>query len=680
MIEDPSPRPNGRLRRLRWIAVVIGLVLSLIASASIYGGLREELRAKSRDQIDQEVRDIQSQFAIAQSSVLAMAVYFTVERRIPRDDFERFAKKLEHPSALRVLQYIEKIPADQRALFEAKIRREGFSDFHMIDDNQTAASSTSQPAGASSSPPRDFYLPVVYVWPLTGNRDLRGVDLAADPAILRAIRRAADAGTASLTVGHELTQGSGSGDPVVSIFVPVIRGPVRGFDNLTGLAAGAIDLSRLVAASTKRGAPIVALVDITRDRRQPLWARSGYDADAATYRDVKLLDRTWRVYMIPPVSNRPILFASLVFGLGGLFVLLIVALSNQAELQEGTRIMGLQLDEQRADLVRSEATYRNLFYNAATANCELDAQTGRFIRVNDRMCEMTGYSEPELLSLTVSDITYPEDRGKTEAELERLLSGETDGFVIEKRYLSKNGQTFWGLASVRALRDEAGRVHQLTKVIQDITDHKAAEATKDILLRELAHRVRNNMQLVASLANQTARSVHTVTDYQTQLLGRLRALSSAQDALFETNWSAAKLERVVESALAPFRTTDDAEQWDIVMPDVDLTAQEAQTIALAIHELATNAVRFGALSRSTGSIRLHADVLREPAHDPANVLKMTWTESGGPAVSRPERTGFGSIMLEQLLAQQHGGKARIEWLETGLRFEATLPLSDVRPS
>ncbi len=659
-------KPARQLRRLNWLILVVGLTLSAIVAVGVYVALHEELKSKQKEQIDVEVQNIKNQFAVAQSSILAMAVYFNVERKIARSDFEKFAEQLQHPAALRVLQYVEKIPSTERNSLEARIRQEGYSQFHFVHSDGAGK--------LANAPARDFNLPIVYVAPLLGNQRLRGVDLASDPIMLEAIRRAADTGAVTMSRGYRLAE-SGNDSVVVSIFVPVSRSSHSGFDNLLGLAVGVIDVSGLVVTSNDYNVPIVAVTDTTDGKREQLWSSAGISFNNAAYRDIKLIDRNWRVFMVPPKSNRPILSAFLVFGLGSLFILLVVAFSNQVELQAGTRLLGKRLDEQQADLKRSETTYRNLFYNAATANCELDAATGRFTRVNDRMCEMTGYSEAALLTLTFKDVTHPEDRGKTDEDMQRLLDGEIDGFVAEKRYLKRDGGQFWGLVSMRALRDEQGQARQLTKVIQDITDRKTADETKDILVRELAHRVRNNMQLVASLANKTSHSVRTVKDYQAQLLGRLQALSAAQDTLFEANWSSVKLARVVVKVLAAFRTASDKERWDIALPDVNLTAQQAQTIALAIHELATNAVRFGALSTSDGAIRLHAELREDSGHGSERTLEFTWVETGGPRVTKPRRIGFGSVMLERILAQQHGGTAELDWLPTGLRFHASLPLT-----
>jgi PAS domain S-box-containing protein len=665
-MESLSLKPRSRLRWLNWLVLTVGLILSIIASASVYGVFREEINNKTKERLDVEIQYIENKLAIAQSATLAMAVDFIGGRKITRKYFEDFAKTVQNPSAFRVLQYINKVAYSERQAFETTIREEELADFYIVDSDENG--------NLSNSPRRDHYLPIVYVSPYLGNERLRGMDVASNPLMLAAIRRAAETGRAAMTSGYKLLAGRDS-TLVVSIFVPVIRGSDRSFDNLLGLVSGVVDLSNLVAASHDHDAPIVALTDITDGKQQELWSRPGFNLKNAEYRDIGLVDRSWRVFVVPQTSRRPLVFALLVFGLGALAVLLIIAIANQVELQAGARLLGRRLDEQRADLARSDATYRNLFYNDATANCEMDAATARFTRVNDRMCEITGYSEDELLSRSFIDIAHPDDKEKAEEELKRLSAGEIEGFVVEKRYLKNDGEQFWGLVSVRALRDESGKPLQLTTVIHDITDRKTAEETKDVLLRELAHRVRNNLQLVDSLAKQTARSSQTVDDYETQLLGRLRALSAAHDALFDANWVSVNLARVVLKALAPFRTSQNKERWDIVLADVGLTPQQAQTIALAIHELATNAVRFGALAAAQGKVSLHAELAVDADRPGEKILNLTWIESGGPEVTKPKRTGFGSIMLERLLARQHGGTAKIDWPATGLKFQASLPLA-----
>ena len=208
---------------------------------------------------------------------------------------------------------------------------------------------------------------------------------------------------------------------------------------------------------------------------------------------------------------------------------------------------------------------------------------------------------------------------------------------------------------------------------------KAAERARDLLTRELAHRLRNTMQLVSSLAEQTARSSTSAADYRDRLQGRLRALTVAQDALFDTEWGPVRLDTLARRVLAPFHAeTDPAIR--LSADPVTLAAQPAQTIALALHELASNATRHGVLRHPGGRVEVSLALAPAAAAERAPTLELDWQEHGARrARPAPSRRGFGLIVLEQLLARQHGGTSRLAWTPTGLRFEASLPL-DGTPS
>jgi PAS domain S-box-containing protein len=335
------------------------------------------------------------------------------------------------------------------------------------------------------------------------------------------------------------------------------------------------------------------------------------------------------------------------------------------------------VDRQEHDLRQTEATYRALFENAGTANCETNVTTGRLLKVNDRMCEMFGYSREELLTKTLADLTHPDDRPASFDLLESATKGENDTFTLDKRYVRKDGSTFWALKTTRVIRDPSGAPVQSMTVIQDISDRKSGEQARAALLRELAHRVRNTVQLMASLADQTAKSAQDVESYRHNFQNRLRALKAAQDLLFDADWQNVSLDQLAIRTLAPFQG-EHRESIRIKLPAVALPTQHAQTLAIAFHELAANAVQHGALSRPGGRVELEGHI--EPGRAGSggrDMLVMRWTEIGGPAIGRPQRRGFGRVMLERILAAQYSGETQLDWAPSGLTFSTRLPLPDV---
>src|SRR5262249_28168214 len=170
-----------------------------------------------------------------------------------------------------------------------------------------------------------------------------------------------------------------------------------------------------------------------------------------------------------------------------------------------------------------------------------------------------------------------------------------------------------------------GRVIGASKIARDITERRRAQEQQKLLLGEIMHRVKNTLATVQAIASQTLR--RAPADERSAFTARLHALSKAHDLLTSDTWDRASLRAIVSSALAPFQ------RQRVVLdgPDVSLDARKSLHLTLAIHELATNAVKYGALSNGGGQVRLHWQLL-EPRR-----LKFCWTESGGPPVARPRR-------------------------------------------
>jgi PAS domain S-box-containing protein len=357
-----------------------------------------------------------------------------------------------------------------------------------------------------------------------------------------------------------------------------------------------------------------------------------------------------------------------------LAVLLVVAL--RAGFLSGARARQLlrSLSSTTSELNEVRAVHEAFFNSTGSANCILDHDSGRILRVNDAMCSLLGRARDELIGETFEAITSRE-------------TGETpwppnDAIAFDRRFTLKDGGEVWGLVSARPVLDAGGRPKLITMVIVDISARKKDEAIKANLLHELAHRLRNTVQLTQSLADQTGRSARTAKDYATNFRRRLNALSAAQDLLFDAEWRSADLAGLAARILQPFQNPSESggsSQIEIRLPHVELPTQHAQTLAVAFHELAANSLRHGALSESNGHIALAGELAMD---GDAKQLAMTWQETGGPAVRKPRRAGFGLIVLTRLLPSQYGGEARFEWKRSGLvyRCSLTIPPAETAPA
>lgn len=334
--------------------------------------------------------------------------------------------------------------------------------------------------------------------------------------------------------------------------------------------------------------------------------------------------------------------------------------------------LGRELASTATELSKVRLMEEALFNNAGAAICETDYTTGRFLRVNERMGELIGYPPKELVGKTFADITHPDDLALTHAAIAAASDPTAPITQFEKRYVRRDGTPFWALVNTRVVRNAEGEPVAFATIIVDITERKLAEDMKASLLMELAHRVRNTVQLTASLARQTARNARSVKDYELKFQRRLGALKNTHDILFDSDWHSASLRALAQRVLAPFMAAhDDKPIITMEMPPVALPPQHAQTFAIALLELAANSATHGALAHG-GTVAI-TGALED--NDGSTVLNFIWTEHSKSRVQRPRRQGFGSSILFSALPNQFGGTAEARWPKTGLVYQARLPLS-----
>ncbi|WP_414472007.1 PAS domain S-box protein [Microvirga sp. M2] len=321
-----------------------------------------------------------------------------------------------------------------------------------------------------------------------------------------------------------------------------------------------------------------------------------------------------------------------------------------------------------ATLRESEQRLRATYEQAAIGIGEVDAG-GRFIRVNERLCAISGYGRGELLSMTLEDITYPEDRGSELEMFRKQMSGEITNYSIEKRLVHKNGNPVWIGVSASRVDDLEGRPLYGIRVIRDISARKRAEQSQSLLINELNHRVKNTLTTVQSIARQTLHNARSPGQAAEDLESRLLALSRAHDVLTRENWEGARFSDIVAQAIAPYLNRGKG-RFQVTGPETRLTPQQALALAMALQELATNAAKYGSLSNDEGLVAI-AWYLAEAAD--GLHLHLTWRESGGPPVEPPTRRGFGTRLIERSLARELDSTMKIDFLPKGVVFTADIP-------
>jgi PAS domain S-box-containing protein len=238
------------------------------------------------------------------------------------------------------------------------------------------------------------------------------------------------------------------------------------------------------------------------------------------------------------------------------------------------------------------------------------------------------------------------------------------------------GRPRWWDVSVTPILGHDGSVDKLLSVSRDITETKQAEEHQRLLIHELNHRVKNTLATVQSIVGQTLRNAETLDEAQVAFEARLFALSRAHDVLTRENWEGASLRTIVTEAIAPYSNARE-DRLHVTGPDVRLSPRMALALAMALQELTTNAVKYGALSNDAGEIRIQWMLDRTKA---LPCLHLRWEESGGPPVQPPKRRGFGTRLIERSLALDLGGDVRIEFAPTGVVCTVDAPLmSGVAP-
>ncbi len=330
------------------------------------------------------------------------------------------------------------------------------------------------------------------------------------------------------------------------------------------------------------------------------------------------------------------------------------------------------LEQSRLHRLEQEQRLAATYEHAAIGISEI-APDGGFLRVNEAICAITGYSREELLSSKLFRYTHPDDADPDREGFRKQVVGELEFYSVEKRFVRKDGRVIWLSVRSSPVRDANNRLLYLVRVVQDITERKAAEQRQKLLMDELNHRVKNTLATVQSLASQTARGAHTPAAFRERFEGRLIALSKAHDQLTSHHWESADLRELLSGSLAPYAGVG-PERVVLRGEDVVLRPRAVLTLAMAVHELTTNAAKYGALSVPGGRIEIHWQPIRDADDRP--VLRIEWQEQGGPSVVVPEQRSFGSKLIEGSIAAELGGTARLAFEPTGLRCEIVIPLAN----
>lgn len=295
---------------------------------------------------------------------------------------------------------------------------------------------------------------------------------------------------------------------------------------------------------------------------------------------------------------------------------------------------------------------------------DLDLQKSE-LRLDDRMKMLNGVFEGRDLDMEGAfNAIHPDDRPRVEAELASLAEGHRAFLTIQYRVIGiEDGIERYVLVNGGAMRDDGQVAQRLIGAARDVSHRVAAEKQGLLLNQEMSHRLKNTLAVVSSIITQTLRSATDIDDARTVLLSRIQTLAGAHEILLSGHTDTASLQAIIRSVAAP---QDNNGQIDVEGQDLLLGPKTSLTLALIIHELSTNAAKYGALSVATGRVKVSASVDHGTASSP--MLVLLWSESGGPLVTVPTRKGFGTRLISMGLAGGEGSGMSVDYDPKGVRY------------
>ncbi|MCH6485383.1 PAS domain-containing protein [Pseudoxanthomonas sp. LH2527] len=267
-------------------------------------------------------------------------------------------------------------------------------------------------------------------------------------------------------------------------------------------------------------------------------------------------------------------------------------------------------------------------------------------------------------------LIHPDDRTAVAHAIAHARATHTT-FSAEHRVRNNAGEWSWVSSRAVPIRPIGGEVTEWFGAATDITARRQHDEHQRLLLNELNHRVKNTLAIVQSIALQTLRNSDDVALAYDRFESRLHALTQAHDMLTRKHWVRAPIEEIVRTAIAPC-VQEDTSRFGLVGPPIDLDPQRGLALTMALHELCTNAMKYGALSEEGGRVDIRWTRERREGRD---CLVLVWEEVGGPPVVAPTRRGFGSRLIERGLRHDLGGQTSLDFLPTGVVCQITAPLA-----
>ena len=374
------------------------------------------------------------------------------------------------------------------------------------------------------------------------------------------------------------------------------------------------------------------------------------------------------------VSYSPVPDPSSPTGIGGVLVTA-VETTERLRIEKALESKTQELSEANRQLNASQALYRSALAAGRMGTWETDlvAKTRLWtpegmalfgINPRDGLGHVGGVEDEYRSAL------HPDDRHLIQKFHE--LADRQDLFTSEYRVVWPDGTILWlrGYGHVVA-RTPEGKAHRLVSIVADVTERKAAEDHAQFLMHELSHRSKNLLAVIQSISRRTARTAPTIEEFESRFGRRLQGLAASHDVLVRNSWQGAPLADLMRQQLVPFVDIQGS-RIELIGPDIVVTAEATQAIGLAIHELATNAVKYGALSVPAGRIMISWKFDSE-----THKLLLKWVEQGGPSVIPPSRNGFGYLVIHEMIERSLNATVSLEFATQGLEWTVSMPATNL---
>ena len=328
-------------------------------------------------------------------------------------------------------------------------------------------------------------------------------------------------------------------------------------------------------------------------------------------------------------------------------------------------------------LFANEARLKAIYETDPVGIVVAEAPSGRIIEGNHAASSIFRYPviECETVEQYSQWIAFHADGTRVESHehpLYRVLRSTEERPELECQALRGDGTKAWIRIIGAPIRDSKGRLIGGLVAIVDIDDMKRAQDNQRLMNRELHHRVKNTLATVLAITNLTTRSASDIVSFRRTFADRIMSLSRTHTLLIEKSWLEIPLRALIEGELDPY-INHDSSQVTIDGDDIALPSDTALALGMAFHELTTNAAKYGSLSRPTGKLAISWHVIDGQEANERSTLSLSWLERGGPEVSLPSTRGFGSQLLQQILARQLKGEVNMLFERDGLQVYITVP-------